>query len=295
MKKFLLLVLVITAFAVAGCGSKNTAVSAAQYNKCYKDAPSWVIMGGAEGGLSAVGSAQIGNAGLSFARTEALANGRDEIARMLQLKVNNMVKNFTQTTGIGDAQTVDKVTANVSRQLSNQTLTGSKAKETYRNSAFVQNKMAKTLCEICAKHFGLNYGKIFEIGSGTGLLTDNIVKNFNFCEIILNDLTENFTGYNYSFLKGDASVLQLPKNCDLIISGACFQWICNVESFFTKLKKSLNEKGILAFSSFGKDNFYEFKSVENLGLDYCNYAEILSNCGYSIVEYERELLFSLPY
>ena len=134
MKKFLLLVLVITALAVAGCGSKNTAVSAAQFNKCYKDAPSWVIMGGAEGGLSAVGSAQIGNAGLSFARTEALANGRDEIARMLQLKVNNMVKNFTQTTGIGDAQTVDKVTANVSRQLSNQTLTGSKAKETWISS-----------------------------------------------------------------------------------------------------------------------------------------------------------------
>ena len=173
----------------------------------------------------------------------------------------------------------------------------SKAKETYRKSAFVQNKMSQTLCKICAEHFGLNYGKIFEIGSGTGLLTERIVKNFNFCELILNDLTENFTGYNYSFLKGDASVLQLPKNCDLIISGACFQWICNVESFFTKLKKSLNEKGILAFSSFGKDNFYEFKSVENLGLDYCNYAEILSNCGYSIVEYEREkvtLYFKTP-
>ena len=91
-------------------------------------------MGGAEGGLSAVGSAQIGNAGLSFARTEALANGRDEIARMLQLKVSNMVKNFTQTTGIGDAQTVDKVSANVSRQLANQTLTGSKAKQTWISS-----------------------------------------------------------------------------------------------------------------------------------------------------------------
>lgn len=135
MKKFLLIVLVITALlAVAGCSSKNTAVSAAQYNKCYKDAPSWVLMGGAEGGLSAVGSAQIGNAGLSFARTEAMANGRDEIARILQLKVSNMVKNFTQTTGIGDAQTVDKVSANVSRQLANQTLTGSKAKQTWISS-----------------------------------------------------------------------------------------------------------------------------------------------------------------
>ena len=134
MKKILLLVLVITSLVIAGCSSKNKTVSAAQFNKCYKDAPSWVIMGGAEGGLSAVGSAQIGNAGLSFARTEALANGRDEIARMLQLKVSNMVKNFTQTTGIGDAQTVDKVSSNVSRQLANQTLTGSKAKQTWISS-----------------------------------------------------------------------------------------------------------------------------------------------------------------
>ena len=45
-----------------------------------------------------------------------------------------MVKDFTQTTGIGDAQTVDKVSANVSRQLANQTLTGSKAKETWISS-----------------------------------------------------------------------------------------------------------------------------------------------------------------
>ena len=134
MKKFLLIALVISAFAFAGCSSKQQTVTAAQFNKCYKDAPSCVIMGGAEGGLSAVGSAQIGNAGLQFARTEALANGRDEIARMLQLKVSNMVKNFTQTTGIGDDQTVDKVSANVSRQLANQTLTGSKAKETWISS-----------------------------------------------------------------------------------------------------------------------------------------------------------------
>lgn len=130
MKRIFLLVLAV-ALAVAGCSSKNTTVTASQINKCYKDAPSWVIMGGAEGGLSAVGSAQIGNAGLSFARTEAMANGRDEIARMLQLKVTNMVKNFTQTTGIGDQQTVDKVSANVSRQLANQTITGSKSKATW--------------------------------------------------------------------------------------------------------------------------------------------------------------------
>ncbi len=131
-KTFLLaLVIVVLAFAFAGCTGKGQTITASKVNKCVKDAPAWVLLAGAEGGLSAVGSAQIGNAGINFARTEALANGRDEIARILELKVNNMLKNFTQTTGVGDSQTVDKVTSNVSRQLANQTITGSRAKEAW--------------------------------------------------------------------------------------------------------------------------------------------------------------------
>ncbi len=131
MKKTVLLTLVMALFVIAGCSSKGQDDAAAKVNKCIKDAPAWVLLGGAEGGLSAVGSAQVGNAGISFARTEALANGRDEIARILELKVANMVKNFTQTTGVGDSQTVDKVSSQVSRQLANQTITGSKAKEVW--------------------------------------------------------------------------------------------------------------------------------------------------------------------
>lgn len=134
MKKTFLIVLVVTAFAMAGCTSKGSGVSTAKISKCYDGAPAWVLNGGAEGGLSAVGSAQIGNAGLSFARNEAMANGRDEVARILELKVSNMVKNFTQTTGVGNSQTVDKVSSSVSRQLANQTITGSKSKEQWISS-----------------------------------------------------------------------------------------------------------------------------------------------------------------
>lgn len=128
MKKTLLLVLVVAVFAIAGCTSKGSNISPATMSKCLEGAPAWVVSMGAEGGLSAIGSAQLGNAGLSFARTEAIANGRDELARILELKVSNMIKNFNQTTGIGTEQTVDKVTSTVSRQLTTQTLTGSKLK-----------------------------------------------------------------------------------------------------------------------------------------------------------------------
>lgn len=134
MKKTFLIFIVVAAFAIAGCTPKGSGITASKMNKCFDGAPAWVLNGGAEGGLSAVGSAQVGNAGISFAKTEALANGRDEIARILELKVSNMVKNFTQTTGVGNSQTVDKVSSTVSRQLASQTITSSKLKSQWLSS-----------------------------------------------------------------------------------------------------------------------------------------------------------------
>lgn len=126
MKKLLFLSLIVLSFAIVGCGSKTADTNVANANACLAGAPDWVLAGGAEGGLSAVGAAAIGKAGVNFARTEALANGRDEIARVLGVKVNNMFKQFTQTTGVGDDQTVDKVSANVSKQVASQMISGSK-------------------------------------------------------------------------------------------------------------------------------------------------------------------------
>ncbi len=135
MKKSLLLALVAMV-AFVGCAKKpETIISEEQLqNVCLTDAPQWVIDGGVEGGVNAVGAARIGQAGLNFARTEALANGRDEMARIVGVKVNNMFKSFTQTTGIGDDETVDKLAANVSKQVASQTLTGSRQSATWISS-----------------------------------------------------------------------------------------------------------------------------------------------------------------
>jgi len=95
----------------------------------FANAPKWVFDPGMEGGLSAVGSAKMSKAGMQFTRTEALAAARDALARQMTVKVKNMVKNFTQATGMGDDEVVDRVSAQVSRQVSKQTLTGSKQKD----------------------------------------------------------------------------------------------------------------------------------------------------------------------
>ncbi|MDR0454474.1 MAG: LPP20 family lipoprotein [Deferribacteraceae bacterium] len=131
MKKVLILI-VIVAFVAVGCGgSGTTSAPSAPVNQCLVGAPDWVMNGGAEGGFSAAGSSKITAAGLSFARTAAMGNARDEMARSISVKVNNMLKDFTQVTGIGNDAVVDKVTASVSQQVASQTLEGTVQKASW--------------------------------------------------------------------------------------------------------------------------------------------------------------------
>lgn len=90
------------------------------------DAPKWVLDPSLQDDIAAVGSARIGQAGLQFARNEAKANARDELARILGTKVKNLINNFTEVTGIGDAETVDKVSSQVTKQVADQMVSGSR-------------------------------------------------------------------------------------------------------------------------------------------------------------------------
>lgn len=130
MKKILYALMVITllSFFIGGCAKK---APEPLEHSCLEGAPSWVINPSMEGGLTGLGSARIGAAGMQFARTEAIATARDEIARTISVKVKNMFKNFTQSTGVGDEETVDRVAVNVSKQVANQTLSGTVAKQAW--------------------------------------------------------------------------------------------------------------------------------------------------------------------
>jgi len=132
MRKTILVAAIFLAGAAgfSGCGSTPKETGVQNYGP-LAGAPAWVLSPEVDGALAAVGSARIGGAGMNFARTEAMAVARDELARQMSVKVNNMVKNFTETTGIGDAETVDKVATQVSKQVASETLVGSKQTETW--------------------------------------------------------------------------------------------------------------------------------------------------------------------
>ncbi|OQY10829.1 MAG: hypothetical protein B6I28_00115 [Fusobacteriia bacterium 4572_132] len=110
---------------LGGCGSAPVQQNVVQ-EQPQSQYPSWVMNPAVEDGIAAVGSAKMGAAGLSFARTEAMANARDELARQLEIKVNNMFKSYTSSVGVGGQDGVDKVATNVSKQVASKVLTNSK-------------------------------------------------------------------------------------------------------------------------------------------------------------------------
>ena len=92
-----------------------------------KAAPGWVCDEPVPGlSVSAVGSADKSGAGLNFMKQQASTAARVQLAQMMKVQVQNMVKQFAETTGVGDSETVDMVNSSVTKQLTNETLVGTR-------------------------------------------------------------------------------------------------------------------------------------------------------------------------
>lgn len=140
----------------------------------------------------------------------------------------------------------------------------SKVQKTYNENAIVQFEMAKKLASLI-QNFCNSPAKLLEIGSGTGFLTKHLLEmpNNNNPEFFLNDINDNQTGFDLpakSYIQGDILKIEIPEHFDLISSNAVFQWIDNLDILFSKLHAGLNDGGILAFSTFGIQNYKQFKN-----------------------------------
>lgn len=114
---------------LAGCGNKRIDNEAMEEE--FENAPEWVLTGHKDTLFSAVGSAKIGKSGMQFAKNAALANARNELASRLSVKVHSLVNNFTRQTGIGDAQMVDRLGKQVVKQVTRETLNGSRQEDVW--------------------------------------------------------------------------------------------------------------------------------------------------------------------
>jgi hypothetical protein len=97
-------------------------------------APGWVCDEPVEGlAVSAVGSADKSGAGINFMKQQASTAARVQLAQMMKVQVQNLVKQFAETTGNGDAETVDMVNSSVTKQITNESLVGTRIYKTRRS------------------------------------------------------------------------------------------------------------------------------------------------------------------
>ena len=148
---------------VSACGSNEKQPEPSAVADCvFPDdgktpAPLWVC--GApfqDVKISAVGSYEKPGAGIDFQRTMATASARDFLASQMKVQVQGMIKRFTETTGAGDSETVDRLNTSVSKQITNETLTGSKVYITRANpttgALYVLVGLDENLMREAAKH-----------------------------------------------------------------------------------------------------------------------------------------------
>ena len=131
--KVKLLALAVATGLMAGCSGaeKKEVIECAFPDAPGTPAAGWVCdepVPGIE--VSAVGSASKSAAGHSFMKQMAATDGRVQLAQQMKVHVQNMIKQYVETTGAADSETVDKVNTSVTKQITKESLVGSKVYKT---------------------------------------------------------------------------------------------------------------------------------------------------------------------
>lgn len=181
--------------------------------------------------------------------------------------------------------------------------------KSYANEAGVQKQIAKKLIEKLCLLTDRPLSRLFEVGCGTGFLTQNIIEKLKFDHLMVNDISitskqkirelETVYDKTIDFIEGDAEKIIIPQQLDALISGSTIQWFKNTPAFFEKINNSLNSGGFLAISTFGCHNFKEIKSITGIGLDYMSLHELtdLLSKEFNILlseQWTQEKYFSTP-
>ncbi|MFA4858195.1 MAG: malonyl-ACP O-methyltransferase BioC [Candidatus Margulisiibacteriota bacterium] len=147
----------------------------------------------------------------------------------------------------------------------------SKYAEHYDNYANIQRQAAQDLIGALPTS-GIN--NILEIGCGTGIFTELLLKKFPRAKLCAIDFSPAMLSVAQNklnqkpaaqkrtkFVLADAEYLKLEEKFDLICSNACFQWLAEFEETLKMYKKILNPGGGVVFSIFGPETFRELRAA----------------------------------
>lgn len=124
-----MLLISAVALGVTACSTpaKKEVAAECVFPNSEKAAPLWVCDGPVEGiAVAATGSAPKSAAGIDFMKQMAATSARTKLAQQMQVHVQNSIKQYAETTGVGDSETVDRVNTSTTKQITDQSLVGTK-------------------------------------------------------------------------------------------------------------------------------------------------------------------------
>ena len=138
----------------------------------------------------------------------------------------------------------------------------SRSFQSYHDSAGQQARIAQQLAQRLSDLGAPNsYSSVFEIGCGTGHLTEALHQHFSLENVILNDLmpeaSETAHIWGAEFRSGDIRNVAWPVRQDLIVSTSTIQWLDTPQDVVANAARSLAPGGWLAISGFGQDQYAE--------------------------------------
>lgn len=160
-----------------------------------------------------------------------------------------------------------------------------KSVDVYNDNAEVQAQVAVKLAQLILEHSGTSFGRVVELGSGTGLLTHELLSLFNIEKLYCNDLVEEYLPKlqlitsrffsQFKFIPGDLEETDLfPHEIDMVVSSSTLQWILELDALFSRFSKRIKNGGTVAFSTFGDKNLFEIRDVMQSGLFYNSFSSL---------------------
>lgn len=136
-----------------------------------------------------------------------------------------------------------------------------RASSQYDNHAFLQKEIAIRLDSKLEVISG-NADVVLDLGAGTGLLSQNLLKRFDNSQLICLDFAQESLKSNPAKYKLCADANHLPlanESVNIVISNLMLQWCPDTKQLFSECFRVLKNDGLLLFSSFGPDTLKELK------------------------------------
>ncbi len=153
-----------------------------------------------------------------------------------------------------------------------------RALSTYEEHARVQREAADRLTAQLLR-LRPSFGRVFEVGCGTGRWSRTLAVRSQIDALWLNDLSPELAvearkrlpetvRKKTVLLPGDAELLAWPDGLDLVLAGSVLQWFSKPEAFFENLRRRLRPGGLAAVVTYGPENCREVKALTGQGLAY---------------------------